>query len=108
MEAQHKGSVRDDRGAENSWVQDAAKSCVPLPLPLFSLEDMGGRREHSSLSLCGNPLSAESDVPTQCFEATFVIFYLVARKSHVLTHCQRPSKESLCAYDWAACRLLSH
>lgn len=70
MEAQHKDRVRDDRRAENSWVQNAAKSCVSLPLLLFSLEDMGGgkRREHSFL--CSNPLSAASDIPIECFEGT--------------------------------------
>lgn len=50
MEAQHKGRVRDDGRAENSWVQNAAKSCVSLPLPLFSLEDMGGREGNTPFS----------------------------------------------------------
>lgn len=69
MEAQHKDRVRDDRRVENSWVQNAAKSCVSLSLLLFSLEDMGGREGNTSF-LCSNPLSAQSDIPIQCFEAT--------------------------------------
>lgn len=67
-----KAELGDERGAENSWAQDAAKSCVSSPLLLFSLEDTGWggggeRRERSSLR--SNPLSAGSDAPIQCFEA---------------------------------------
>lgn len=50
MEAEHKDRVSDDRRAENSWVQNAAKSCVALSVLLFSLEDAGGREGNTPFS----------------------------------------------------------
>lgn len=55
MEARHKGRHLDERRAENSWVQIAAKVLCFLVSPfVFPLEDVGGREGHTPF-LCNSP-----------------------------------------------------